>query len=325
MIMKKNTFFLLLFLSLPTHAQIPLQSQTWTVTATVVDEANQPVPDANVEVSYRLPSPADQGEIYQKMSGLSDRSGNFTASHQYTTYQLGLRASKSGYYSTSQPYDLGFSYDVGKWNPTVTLVLKKVIHPIPMYVNRVDLAHKDKPAFDKPVGFDLTAGDFVAPYGKGTTAHMFFEWHTEYDTNDVSAKYGTLRKHGWESKLTITFPNAGDGIQEFDTNQSDGSELRSSQEAPAEGYLPTIVKLQSWHPGGVSTNSYDHIHKNYYIRVETLLDLKGNVKSAHYGKIYGDFDEVVLTYLNPQPSSRDLEFDLKSNLGTGGVSGWAKY
>jgi hypothetical protein len=55
------------------------------------------------------------------------------------------------------------------------------------------------------------------------------------------------------------------------------------------------------------------------------LDDKGNVKSACYGKIYGDFEEVVLTYLNPQQNSRDLEFDMKNNLNSKGISGWAKY
>jgi hypothetical protein len=51
------------------------------------------------------------------------------------------------------------------------------------------------------------------------------------------------------------------------------------------------------------------------------MDASGNVTSALYGKIYGDFsqdignDAVRFTYyLNPEPNSRNMEFDPKQNL-----------
>ena len=49
-------------------------------------------------------------------------------------------------------------------------------------------------------------------------------------------------------------------------------------------------------------------------------DDNGNVKSAYYGKIYGDFnmqdiDGVeFLYYLNPILNDRNLEWDMKNNL-----------
>ena len=47
--------------------------------------------------------------------------------------------------------------------------------------------------------------------------------------------------------------------------------------------------------------------------VSTVLDANGNVKSALYGKIYGDFMKFTY-YLNPTPNSRNMEFDPKNNL-----------
>ena len=63
----------------------------------------------------------------------------------------------------------------------------------------------------------------------------------------------------------------------------------------------------------------------YSIRVRTVLDENGNVKSSLYGKINGDIRFYVgtkvprsgigFTYcLNPTPNDRNIEFDPKHNL-----------
>jgi hypothetical protein len=65
--------------------------------------------------------------------------------------------------------------------------------------------------------------------------------------------------------------------------------------------------------------------KNYIFRVNTILDKNGNVKSAQYGKIYGDFEEVLTTYFNPEPNSRELEYDMQHNLGPGGKNSYFTY
>lgn len=208
------------------------------------------------------------------------------------------------------------------------IVLKKIIHPIPMYVNRVDIAHREKPAIDKPVGFDLTVGDFVAPYGKGTNAQMYFMWHAEYvDTNSAESEWKRSRS-GWDGRMIISFPNPGDGIQEFDLpgRGNVGSELRSSQLAPADGYQSQLIKTNRWHFGQLPNfYDYDHLHKNYYLRVNTVLDEQARVKSAQYGKIYGDFEEVLTTYLSPETNSRSLEYDMQHNLGLGGKNFYITY
>lgn len=49
------------------------------------------------------------------------------------------------------------------------------------------------------------------------------------------------------------------------------------------------------------------------IRVRTKVNDRGDIVSAHYGKIYGDFMQFKY-YLNPTINDRNVEFDPKQNL-----------
>jgi len=236
------------------------------------------------------------------MDGLTDTNGIFGASHSAHSGILGFAAEKAGYYTTREPsYDLGFTYDPAKWNPTQTIVLKKIGKPTAMYAKRLNT---HVPVLDKPVGFDLMAGDWIAPYGKGKETDMIFTVHLDQRAES-----------DFDYKLVVSFPNPGDGIQLFGTNTfrfREGSELRSPHEALENGYEPQWVKTQSQKPGEPSKNGRDE-NLIYFFRVRTVLDENGNVKSALYGKIYGDFMRFAY-YLNPTPNSRNVEFDPKQNL-----------
>lgn len=320
-----------------------IRGSKWTATLRVIDDAGIPVEGATVSVSYAIPpEPGEHSEnTWKEIKGITDANGVFVASHSDSSGVLEIKVTKTNYYGSGGSYK--FAYP-GQFNtqrmasnrtPDITVSLKKIIHPVPMYVNRVDIAHREKPAIDKPIGFDLTIGDFVAPYGKGTNAQMYFTWHVDYDTNDLSATYGKMRSHGWDGRMTISFPNPGDGIEEFDlpgpfdndfTLKNVGSELRSPQLAPASGYSAQLVKTNRWNFGELgSANNYDHLRKNYFLRVNTTLDDKGRVKTAQYGKIYGDFESAFTTYLNPEPNSLELEYDMTHNLGQGGRNFYITY
>jgi hypothetical protein len=294
------------------------QGAKWTATLKVRDEHGQAVPGAAVSIIYYVPPKLDEDPAasWKKVEGLTGSNGVFAASHRDSSLRLGFEVQKEGYYRTREGRD--FSVQTNR-NLAATLVVKKMIHPVPMYANRVDFAHAKKLPLDQPIGFDLMAGDWVAPHGKGTQAQMFVTWTRRVDEDD---------QRGYEDKLSLSFPNAGDGIREFDSPGppgSAGSELRSPQEAPQDGYQPQLIKWHSWHPARPGTNTYDHVHKNYFLRVQTVLNEEGKVKSALYGKIYGDLDEPFWTLLNPEPNSRSLEFDPKHNLGRGGFHGWPLY
>ena len=149
-------------------------------------------------------------------------------------------------------------------------------------------------------------GDWVAPYGKGINADILFEAHLDQrPQNDA------------DYRLTVSFPKTGDGIQEFVVpDMEKGSDLRSPHEAPVSGYQSQWVQTRNRKPGQPETGNLD-ANRNYIFRVRTALDQQGNVVSAHYGKIYGDFLQFRY-YLNPTPNSRNIEFAPKQNL-LGGI------
>jgi hypothetical protein len=265
----------------------------WKVTLKVVDDGGKPVADAKAAVSYL---------VTNQIMGLTDTNGIFFASHRDKSYAVAFNVTKDGYYPFSQRYEMGwaYKYNQAKWNPTVDVLLKRVIRPISMYAKRINA---EPPANGKAVGCDLMSGDWVAPYGKGINTDIMFT----QESNRKSFQ-------DYDYKLTVSFPNAGDGIQEFPLpfKNMEGSALRSPHEAPADGYQPQIVRLNISHAGQKLVFDYNE-NRVYFFRVRTVLNENGRVKSALYGKIYGDFMQFNY-YLDPTPNDRNVEFDPKQNL-----------
>lgn len=274
-------------------AQQYLLKHQWTATLKVVDQTGQPVAGAKAGVG--------NGISKLDISGFTGTNGIFVASHSDAVENLAFYAEKPGYYPFYMTYNKG-NYNPQKWNPTLTIILKRIIDPIAMYAKSVNLGMI---VYEKPAGFDLAVGDWVAPFGKGVTADFIFTGHRE-----------TNSQGGSDFKLTVSFPNPGDGLQEFSSPVyylgSRGSVLRSSEQTPADGYQATWIQTISRRPGKLMESNYNR-NRNYYFRVRTVLDHQGNIVSTHYGKIYGDFMQFTY-YLNPTPNSRDVEFDTKQNL-----------
>jgi hypothetical protein len=211
-----------------------------------------------------------------------------TSTFNYIEYALSFGIDKEGYYGTRSSCDLGIPYDAKKWNPAVTILIKKVGKPIAMYAKKYVMGLK-LPEYNKQIGYDLMIGDWVGPYGKGINSDILF---TE---NHADEKSGYT--------FTIGFPKEGDGLQEFTLPDREiGSGLRSPHEAPVDGYQSKHEQTQMPDP-----------NRNYFFRVRTAKDHEGNIVSAHYGKIYGDFMQFTY-YLNPTPNDRNIEFDPKQNL-----------
>ncbi|HWY76537.1 MAG TPA: hypothetical protein VN281_13015, partial [Verrucomicrobiae bacterium] len=223
---------------------------------------------------------------------------------------LGVHIKKAGYYPTDVGHDLGTSYDPARWRLNETLVLKKIGKPIPMYAKREETKI---PKENNPVGFDLMAGDWVGPFGCGKSADLVF-----------TVKRKVIDDRNYEADVTLTFPNHGDGVIVLPVSPDTGSQLEMPRPALEDGYLSE----RRWH------YEQDPISKasirpepvlGYFIRVRTILDENGKVKSALYGKIRGDIDLYVGTkspqagigfmyYINPESNSRNMEFDPSQNL-----------
>lgn len=258
----------------------------WTAKIKVVDHDGNPIVGANVSVQYDVPiKPFSSQPTYGEVNGITDTNGVFTASHTDTSLGIGIIAQKTGYYASHASQQFYFSEK--NRHPSFTLSLKKIGKPIPMYAKQLDSLIV--PKFNKAIGYDLMVGDWVAPYGKGTATDILF---TE---NHPNAESGYT--------FTVSFPNPGDGIQGFTRNWKFGvSGLLSAHEAPLHGYQPRYEQTQMPNPNRI-----------YYFRVRTVLGPNGQVKSALYGKIYGDFMQFTY-YLDPTPNDRNVEFDVGHNL-----------
>ena len=275
----------------------------WHATLHVVDESGVPVVAANAHIYYGRTNEA---------GGPTDVNGLFTASHRDASENLYIHVDKAGFYPFEVTYSLGRKFVPEIWNPTQTVVLKKIGNPIPMYARDADI---EIPELEKLIGYDLIQGDWVTPYGKGKLNDFIFLVSRRWDSRD-----------DFDCAFKLTFPNPGDGLVPVSIPLNQGSTLRMSAEAPSHGYLSEISKSMSRSPGKGWKHDDRHSNKeqNYYFRIRTVLDSQGNVKSALYGKIYDDFDLTPIKsktvkilfsyYLNPEPNSRNTEFDPKHNL-----------
>jgi hypothetical protein len=270
-------------------AQTKTGEHEWKITLHILDESGSPVAGASAGVGFFTNSTPTG------IDGITDTNGNFVVTHSDTpsesAYPLSFRIEKQGYYFTWAQVDLGQGYDPAKWNQSVTLTLKKVGKPIAMYAKQIHSLVV--PEFNKAIGYDLMVGDWVGSYGKGVNIDLFItEKHTTPQSNYI---------------LSVSFPQLGDGIQEFTVPDAEnGSGLRSAHEAPVDGYRSEVSQTTMANP-----------NRNFYFRVRTKLDENGNVVSARYGKIYGDLAQFTY-YFNPTLNDRNVEFDPKQNL-LGGI------
>jgi hypothetical protein len=292
----RNILFLAILLGTGAAQAQPFSvpAPAWRATLKVVDEAGVPVGGAKIQIGYDMTADV--------ITGLSDPDGVFIAAHAGGSDDLVIDAKKAGYYPFSIRYHLGSNDDPGKWNMVQTVVLKKIIKPVPMYAKSVNLK---LPVFDRPVGYDFEVGDWVGPYGKGTNADIIFLGHRE--------KRGAINSN---YQLTVSFSNKQDGIQEFNVPQyylhTQGSALLSAQEAPATGYQSQWIQTKRRRPDKPNESNWSE-YRDYYIRVRTVVDDKGNLVSACYGKIYGGFLRFTY-YLNPESNDQNVEFDPARNL-----------
>ena len=314
--MKNLLLLMLLLFSMPTYA-LP----TAKLTIKVVDESGQPVAEAKAGIGFvKSKSKAWSGLIGMAQNGKTDEQGLFTAEGE-TEQFISLHTVKEGYYDTFQKFVFngGVSGILGfrkwqPWNPTVELVLKKKIKPIGLYAAKI--SGLEIPELGKFIGYDLIARDWVVPYGQGTHKDFLIKMEGEFIRQPLFV----------DRMLTITFPNSGDGIQSVYVSPRQGSLLRLPHHAPESGYQNNLV-LKYKRDGNQIKQKYKRDDQNYFFRIRTELDDKGNIKSALYGKMHGFISYWLGTmrepknngisftyYLNPTPNDTNLEFDPEKNL-----------
>ncbi len=275
----------------------------------VVDTDGSVVRNAKVGVSYTA---WDKWEI----EGLTGANGLLCAegkSHGEVAYGV----EKDGYYKTFNAMNFvpqNATVKGGKWQPwdqTMTVVLKKIKKPVPMYVADLEGRGLEIPACDVPLGLDLEKVDWVAPYGKGLHGDIIVTF-SEHFNNTLNGRMS----------ITLVFgTNLLDGVQSAKVDTF--SVLPSVYEAPTNDYKRSLY-FEEERTRSKILSAIEPKEDEYFIfRVRSETDEHGNLLKAHYGKLYGPIhygkmgnntNLEMKSYFNPEEGSRNLECDTTKNL-----------
>ncbi len=281
------------------------------LTVTVNDSSGKPLVDAVAGAFFPhiygagASVKGDNVRVKTDQNGVAVLQGRFAGT-------VGGGVELSGYYRTQfKEIDFPSMLNRGEdLNAERTLILKKINNPIPLFARQ--FRNLKIPSLNEPFGYDVEIGDWIPPHGNGKTTDIIFQ---------IKGKLVNYKDH--DLTLEISFPNKGDGLMEFEGVREFGSVLRSDHQAPESGYNATLT-LRRKALNGQAASQWINESKpgsNYYMRLRTKLDRKGNVLEANYGKIYGnieflDFIKAEAYYFNPTVNDRNIEFDTKRNLAT---------
>lgn len=278
-------------------------------TVRVIGEDGKPIGAIPVEGMFGIPYNAFGGGVTKTHNTemiVSNQHGYATFEGR-TTISVGASISTKGYYMslTHAPVREVQNGRWEPWNPVVEMVLRKVEKPIPMYAKR--LQDFILPEYGKPIGYDFEIGDWTPPYGKGKVSDMI-----------LTGKLDRKNDMEYEYSMEIKFPNKGDGIQRFCLLEN-GSLFKSPRHAPEENYADRYRVTENRHPGSPpSGNRGNEKNRFYFLRTRTVLGPNGEIESARYTKIYGEFSTFTY-FMNPNPNDRNMEYNgvsLLKNLGS---------
>jgi hypothetical protein len=279
------------------------------ITISVINEDGQPIEGARVGIGFEKNAGSGTKEI--PVVGYSDAGGHYTGFANANNF-VGFNVKKDNYYMSTGTYQFREKI-MGRWepwNPEVTVVLRKIEKPVPMYARDTEMSGLELPAIGLPIGFDLIEYDWVAPYGLGKAADIIFKL-------DKKIK----QDNDFDCILTMTFSNKLDGILLVKENRTSGSVFKLPRNAPKKGYDAKFVRTVKSVPGQPVKFNFKE-DNNYIFRVRSEQK-NGKLLRAMYGKIHGDIKfeprrsktaQIGFKYyLNPDYTD-NLEYDSKHNL-----------
>ena len=298
-------------------SQFSLAMDEVSVTVAVSDEYGKPVSNATVSMAFYQPKSLNvwDGLNSKNISGTTGTNGMFTATEK-TVDRIGFAVDRQEYYRSEDVCRLQIDRR-GKTSPlvfTTNVVIRRKGNPIPMYAKNF-AGMKQLPVAGAPIGYDLLAGAWTAPYGNGNVADIVFGLERNYTSSSDYA-----------ATLSIAVTRDQDGFAPIaDRDTVAQSLFRFPRQAPENGYSETnIVLTVSDHSGQGERRSCSTPSQNLFFRVRTEVDENGRIKKALYGKLIGPIEcglhdtktgKLRLTYyVNPDPNNRNLEFDPEKNL-----------
>ena len=272
----------------------------------VTDSKGRNVPHASVKVAFDTDISLGFSESTEK-TGETDEGGIFVVKEKM--HEVRYSVEKEGYYTTQSLLRANRKKrrqdELTKLKPgnqTLELVLKEKRDPIPMCARKNLLLEFPS---DTEVGFDCMAGDLVAPYGEGKTAHFSFVCNMSRNGSDPAGRF-----------LMATAPDGGF----IRRSQDSFSQLHSMYEAPENGYSTLVLDFK--YMGSLAGNPMEGNKSDYLI-----FKSQRNGGDSYYGKIY-QLEYGIASYnstnsgvrigyhFNPILNDRNIEFDPKQNLST---------
>ena len=283
----------------------------------VTEPDGTPVQNAHVKAGFYNPRNRQPGFINR-----TNEQGRCVVSG-LTENEIRYRVFKDGYYKSKGVYSCvhaAHKQDIrvknGYWQPrkpTVSVELRPIRNPIPMYVKEVSGFIPDQ---QKPCGYDLVEGDWVTPHGEGQTADIVISAEGEYQDT----------QHRW-TKTIFRFPNEHNGLLYFtvsDNKYGNYSDyIIPYYQAPTNGYKSEYTHFSKlWGDIRNNVSSQDNVH--FIFRIRSKVNQEDEVVEALYGKIYGGMGGGIewggprigigfTYYLNPT-GTRNLEYDPPKNL-----------
>ncbi|MGN0847023.1 MAG: hypothetical protein ACI4RA_06530 [Kiritimatiellia bacterium] len=290
-------------------------SQPVVFTVNVRDEDGGPVKNATVTVKAlkNIFAGIDANpDDYRRVTATTDTNGVAVVKFDAVTDCFRYWLAADGYYSPpfhKMSYRLKrdhlFWVELAEHEKEETVVLRRIKNPIPMFACGVCTTVK-LPAANGDYGFDMMAGELVAPFGKGRVAD--FHIRKDYDEKTRS------------TKSALFFSGRGNGA--YRIKAFTDSEFRSSYEADTNAVFLTQFRYEA--SSNAERTRYSEVcdvnaDDCLVLRTRCRFDEKGNLVSCHYSKLYGRVEIrdrfVFRAYaFNPTPNDPNLEFDVTRDL-----------
>ena len=282
-----------------------------------IDQNGIIVTNANVS-SALYPDGSFENAIV--MNGTTDTNGCFVMEGK-TNGEYSFTLKKDGFYKTHETKHLFLeptvSVSSGRWQPygmTNTVILKRKINPVAMCAaDFFDTRYTLIPEVEKPLGFDLIVGDWIAPHGRGKIR--------DFDVTYIWD--GSMGADYTGAELILSFADPFSGARKIpcdtyssfkspyhaDTNAVYAQEIRFSFKHNAQG---------RWEDGQLKEDEC------LILRTRSRIDEDGHLIGVHYGKIYGPLrfgfsrkapgEMKIFHYFNPTENDANLEYDPNKTL-----------
>jgi len=268
----------------------------------VVDQNGQPVVGARVWGGLQA---GDGYNDFIPIRGMTDTNGEYVIQGKCTN-RIRCDITKDGYYDSeflAAGYGYVHSVKDGKWQPygdKVEIVLKKIINPTATGVCYVD---RKIPVYGEWIGYDFKEADWVRPWGAGKLPDAMIRF--------TAREVGPF-DFGYKMELSFTH-NLFAGV--IRRKKDVCSRFPFAYGAATNDLYKGVIVFEVDRTGA-QKRIWDQLEDDEYLifRTRTKVNEKGELTSAHYGRIDGEWKFYELhgmwirgIYFNGTPNDTNLE------------------